>query len=265
MPSGRQWDLGQLQRGTAVRVTLRGNAANVLLVDSSNLSNYKAGRRYTYRGGLVTRSPIDLVVPSSGHWYVVADMNGLRGNTGVSVQVLAGPLPPARSDVARSPLMSIRQAADEYSEAASDGRPEPDAKPYDVFVCHASGDKDEIVRPLAHALRDESLAVWYDEFELLIGDNLRRKIDDGLVRSRFGVVVLSPAFFASGWKQYELDGLVTKEVGGDQQLILPVWHNVTADDVMRHSPSLAAKVARNTADYSVAQIAAEIAEVARRS
>ena len=266
MPSGRQWDLGQVERGRVVRVTLQGNAANVLLLDSSNLSNYKAGRRATYRaGGLVTRSPFDMVIPSTGRWYVVADMNGLRGNTNVSVEMLPVPLPPARSAVFRSPLMSIREAADEYTEAAGDDRPEPDAKPYDVFVSHASGDKDEIVRPLAHALRDENLAVWYDEFELHIGDILRRKIDEGLVRSRFGVVVLSPAFFAGGWKQYELDGLVIKEVGGDQQVILPVWHNVTAGDVMKHSPSLAAKLARNTADYSVAQIAAEIAEVARRS
>lgn len=106
--------------------------------------------------------------------------------------------------------------------------------------------------------------MWYDEFTLKIGDNLRRKIDEGLVRSRFGVVVLSPSFFASGWKQYELDGLVTKEVGGDQQVILPVWHNVSSDDVMKRSPSLAAKVARSTAEFSVEQIAAEIAEVARR-
>jgi len=262
--AGRQWDLGHQQRGQVVRVTLRGNAANVLLLDSSNLSNYKAGRRTRYQGGLVTRSPIDLVVPDSGHWYVVADMTGLRGNTNVSIELLRGPLPPARTSTVRSPLLSIRQAADEYTEAAGENAPEPDDKPYDVFVCHAFDDKDEIVRPLAHALLEKNLAVWYDEFALRIGDNLRRKIDDGLVRSRFGVVVLSPSFFAGGWKQYELDGLVTKEVGSDQQLILPVWHNVSRDDVMKHSPSLAAKVARSTAEFSVEQIAAEIAEVAKR-
>lgn len=264
MASGRQWDLGQRKRGEVVRVTLRGNAANVLLLDSANLSNYKAGRRTRGKGGLVTRSPFDMIVPSSGHWYVVADMTGLRGNTNVSVEILRGPLPPTQSETARSPLMSIRQAADDYTEAASENGPEPDDKPYDVFVCHAFDDKDEIVRPLAHALLEENLAVWYDEFTLGIGDILRRKIDDGLVRSRFGVVVLSPAFFAGGWKQYELDGLVTKEVGSDQQVILPVWHNVSRDDVMKHSPSLAAKVARSTADRTVEEIAAEIAEVARR-
>jgi hypothetical protein len=258
--------LGHQERGTVVRVTLRGSGANVLLVDGANLSNYKAGRRTRYVGGLVTRSPYDLVIPSTGRWHVVVDMNGLRGSASASVQVLRGALPPARTTRTNSPLASIRQAADDYTEgAAPEDAPEPDQKPYDVFVCHAHGDKDEIVRPLAQALREENLAVWYDEFELSIGSNLRRKIDDGLVRSRFGVVVLSPAFFAGGWKQYELDGLVTKEVGGDEQVILPVWHDVSAADVMKYSPSLAAKVARSTADFTVEQIAAEIAEVARRA
>jgi hypothetical protein len=77
------------------------------------------------------------------------------------------------------------------------------------------------------------------------------------------VVVLSPAFFAQGWRQYELDGLVTKEVSGGQQVILPVWHNVTQADVMGYSPTLAGKLARSTTDYSIEVIAGEIAEVAR--
>lgn len=75
--------------------------------------------------------------------------------------------------------------------------------------------------------------------------------------------MLSPAFFAKGWRQYELDGLVTMEVSRDRQLILPIWHNVSQADVMGYSPSLASKLARSTADLTVEQIAAEIAEVAR--
>ena len=50
----------------------------------------------------------------------------------------------------------------------------------------------------AHALTDRGLEVWYDEFEFRIGDSLRRKIDAGIARSRFGFVVLSSAFFAKG-------------------------------------------------------------------
>jgi hypothetical protein len=179
------------------------------------------------------------------------------------VRSAALPSVPVRQIVYSAPLGSIRQAADEYA-TAHDLTASAEDKPYDVFVCHAFADKDDIVRPLVDALSDEGLSVWYDDFHVSIGDILSRKIDAGLIRSRFGLVVLSPAFFGQGWRQRELDGLVTMEVAKDRQIILPVWHNVTHVDVMNFSPTLASKMARSTSHYTVAQIAAEVAEVARR-
>jgi TIR domain len=120
-----------------------------------------------------------------------------------------------------------------------------------------------LVRPLAHALRTRDVEVWYDEFVLKIGDSLRRKIDKGLIASQFGVVVLSPSFFGKGWPNHELDGLVTREVAGNRQLILPIWHKVTKADVVSYSPSLADKVARSTADATMEELADEIAGVVR--
>ena len=136
-------------------------------------------------------------------------------------------------------------------------------KEYDVFISHAAEDKDEIVRPLANALRASGLTVWYDEFELAIGDSLRRKIDAGIAHSKFGIVVLSAHFFAKGWPQYELDGITTMSVSG-KQAILPIWHKLTKAQVIAESPSLADKVARNTADFTIEEIADEIAQVIRR-
>lgn len=135
---------------------------------------------------------------------------------------------------------------------------------YDVFISHASEDKDEVVRPLAMALKDKGLSVWYDEFELKIGDSLRRKIDIGLAKSNFGIVVISRDFIKKGWTNYELDGLITRSISGEQQL-LPVWHNITKKEVIDYSPSLADKVARNTAINTVEEIADEIAEVIQNS
>jgi hypothetical protein len=106
--------------------------------------------------------------------------------------------------------------------------------------------------------------VWYDEFELRIGDSLRRKIDSGLANSRFGAVVFSRAFFDKNWPQYELDGLVTRQMTG-QQIVLPIWHDITKDEIIRHSPSLADKVALSTGVLSVGEIAAQIAAVVRTS
>lgn len=110
---------------------------------------------------------------------------------------------------------------------------------YDVFICHASEDKDDFVRSLAEALRSHHVEVWYDEFTLSIGDSLREAIDRGLSSSRFGIVVLSPSFFQKRWPNRELNGLVARETAEDRQLILPVWHKVNRDDVLELSPPLA--------------------------
>jgi Domain of unknown function (DUF1883)/TIR domain len=247
-----QTDLGQQQRGAIAEVHLRGNAANVLLLDSSNLSNYKSGRRYKGLGGHTTRSPVRIPIPRNGRWHVVVDLGGYAGKVNASVNVLPGPLPPIRN--AEPGLATI-------AENVAEGDPfEAEQKNYDVFVSHASEDKDNFVRPLAHALREEGLEVWYDDFELRIGASLRRNIDYGLANSRFGVVVVSQAFFAKNWSQYELDGLVTREMDGEQ-IILPIWHEISKSEIIAHSPSLADKFALSTSDETVDEIAVKIAAV----
>lgn len=116
---------------------------------------------------------------------------------------------------------------------------------YDAFICHASEDKDAVVRPLVSQLESRGLQVWLDESELRVGDSLRRSIDQGLARSRFGIVVLSPSFLHKEWPQRELDGLVSREVAG-QKVILPVWHNIDIDGVRQFSPPLADRLATRT-------------------
>lgn len=247
------YDLGQLKRGQIVEVTLHGNAANVRLMDSSNFQSYKNGRNHRYYGGLAKSSPVRLQVPSSGRWYVTVDMQGLRGSVRTSVRTLPSPLPELRQpSLATVPsLVQDKNKPPEYDN---------EVREYDVFISHASEDKDDVVRPLATALKEEGLSVWYDEFELKIGDSLRRKIDKGLANSRFGIVVLSKDFIRKGWTNYELDGIITKSVT-NEQVVLPIWHNITKKEVVDYSPSLADKLARNTATYTVEEIAIEIAEV----
>lgn len=131
---------------------------------------------------------------------------------------------------------------------------------YDAFICHASEDKNNLVRPLAESLQAMGYAIWYDEFELKVGDSLRRSIDRGLARSRFGIVVLSPSFFAKNWPQYELDGLVAKEKA-DRKVILPLWHKVSKDEIMDYSLTLADRVALNTSTYTIVELAEELGKV----
>jgi hypothetical protein len=246
-----QFDLGTLKRGEIVEVTLT-SGANVRLMDSSNFNSYKNGRRHKYHGGLARQSPVRLQVPTTGHWYVAVDMQGLRGSTRASVRVVPGALP----EIRERPLSEIPGLVrNEVPPPTETG-----GETHDVFISHASEDKDEFVRPLANALINEGLNVWYDEMTLKIGDSLRQKIDKGLANSRVGLVILSPSFINKGWTNYELDGIVTRTVSGEQ-ILLPIWHNITKQQVIEFSPSLADKVARSTATHTIEEIAKEIAEL----
>ena len=115
---------------------------------------------------------------------------------------------------------------------------------WDVFICHASEDKEAFVRPLvAELLRQKpGLQIWYDEFSLVLGDSLRQKIDHGLANSKFGVVVFSRNFFKKKWPQQELNGLVAREELG-KKIILPVWHNISRDEIVHYSPLIADRLA----------------------
>jgi hypothetical protein len=253
------YDLGYKNGGQIVEVTLSGSAANVRLMDNSNFQSYRNGRQHRYYGGLVKQSPFRIQIPNSGNWHLTVDMQGLIGTVRSGIRILASPLP----EIGQKPLSEVPSLVHKNDFFANSNTNEIE-KDYDVFISHASEDKDEVVRPLANALRIQGLKVWYDEFELKIGDSLRRKIDKGLANSKFGIVVLSKAFIKKGWTNYELDGIITKSVSGEQ-IILPIWHNISKKEVIDFSPSLADKLARNTLSNTVEEIASEIAEVIQKS
>lgn len=137
-----------------------------------------------------------------------------------------------------------------------------DNKDWDVFISHASEDKKEIVEPLAEFLTSLGAKVWYDSFTLQIGDSLSRSIDKGLANSRYGLVILSLSFLQKDWPEYELRGLVAKELGRDK-VILPIWHNVTKDQIISFSPPLADKLALKTSDHSIKEIGLKVLAVIR--
>lgn len=130
----------------------------------------------------------------------------------------------------------------------------------DVFLSHASEDKDEVARPLRWALEARGLTVWFDELKIKVGQSIRQEIEKGIAGAQFGVVILSPSFFAKQWTQAELDGLFSKKMDTGRSLILPVWHRVTKDEVASHSPLLAGLLALNTAVMTIDEIADAIAE-----
>lgn len=89
----------------------------------------------------------------------------------------------------------LNQIENGNSHITSDSETQEATLSYHAFISHASEDKDDIVRPLSEKLQDQGFDIWYDEFELQVGDSLRRNIDKGLRHSKFGIVILSQNFF----------------------------------------------------------------------
>ena len=127
----------------------------------------------------------------------------------------------------------------------------------DLYVAYASEDRSEVSSMIAE-LRRLGLRVWFDQHALVVGESLRAQMDRGLARSSFGVVVLSPAFFAKNWTSQELDGMLALEQAGEPR-VLPVWHGVGQADVVAYSAMLAGRKAAVSSGL-LEDVAAQLAE-----
>jgi len=133
---------------------------------------------------------------------------------------------------------------------------------WDVFISHASEDKDSFVRELAESLKSYGVKVWYDEFTLKIGDSLTESINKGLINSNYGIVVLSNFFLAKRWPDYEMKSLLTKEISGSS-VILPVWYNVTKEEMEKYNLYLADKYSFDARKMNIDTIVIELIKVIR--
>lgn len=131
-----------------------------------------------------------------------------------------------------------------------------------VFISHATEDKLNIARPLAELLVNNGFDVWYDEYSLTLGDNLRKSIDDGLLECDFGIVILSPNFFKKEWTQIELEGLFSKEIDNGKT-ILPVWHNIDRKTIKEYSSILSNKIGVNSSE-GIDKILSEITKAIQK-
>ncbi len=132
---------------------------------------------------------------------------------------------------------------------------------FDVFLSHASEDKESFCDEFSKILTEEfGLKVWYDALSIKWGDSIRTEIDKGLIKSKFGVVILSQNYIKKYWTKYELEALFQKESNGGK-VILPIWHNITKKQIQDFSPALAGKLAMNTMMMTPNEIAEKLNEL----
>lgn len=129
----------------------------------------------------------------------------------------------------------------------------------DVFLCHAWDDRKDAAKELHDLLESKSVTVWFSEKDVLLGTSLLREIDKGLAKSRVGIVLVTPSLL----KRISAEGIAEKELSAllARDLLVPVVHNTTYETLRDVSPLLGSRSGLSTAEESMTDIAAKIAEL----
>ncbi|WP_270886032.1 toll/interleukin-1 receptor domain-containing protein [Pedococcus sp. 5OH_020] len=135
----------------------------------------------------------------------------------------------------------------------------PRAESYDLFLCHAWDDRRESATELHNLLEAEDVSVWFSERDIVLGQPFMREIDKGLAKTRIGLVLITPAFL----KRIESGGVSEKELSEllARDLLIPVAHGVTYDEIRSVSPLLGSRNGLSTDEDSWEDIAKKIAEL----
>jgi TIR domain. len=129
----------------------------------------------------------------------------------------------------------------------------------DIFLCHAWDDRKGIAKQLHYMLELKGVSVWFSEKDVSLGSNLLREIDKGLVKSRIGLVLVTPAFL----KRIKGEGIADKELSAllARDLLVPIIHDTTYEDLREVSPLLGSRSGLNTREDSINTIAEKLAEL----
>lgn len=129
----------------------------------------------------------------------------------------------------------------------------------DVFLCHAWDDRKDSAKQLHDLLESKGVSVWFSEKDVLLGSSLLREIDKGLAKSRVGIVLVTPSFL----KRIKGEGIADKELSAllARDLLVPIVHNTTYEDLREVSPLLGSRSGLSTSEGSMEDIAAKLAEL----
>lgn len=129
----------------------------------------------------------------------------------------------------------------------------------DVFLCHAWDDRKGPAKELHDLLESNGVSVWFSEKDVLLGSSLLREIDKGLAKSRVGIVLVTPALL----RRLKGEGIADKELSAllARDLLVPIIHNTTYDDLREVSPLLGSRSGLSTSEETMTDVAAKLAEL----
>lgn len=161
-------------------------------------------------------------------------------------------------------LESVSDISEKLNQLAMDVKitaSEKEVIEYDVFLSHSNLDKEAFVTELSEKLSAKGLKVFEDVKVFKIGQSQIDMMNMGILNSRFVVIFLSPNFIKSGWSEYEFKSFLNREINENRIIILPIWHNISVEEVRQYNPYIVDKFALSTDKFSIDEIVEHISDV----
>src|SRR5699024_4433522 len=158
-------------------------------------------------------------------------------------------------------LLSNSDQLNALSEQVKQSANKKELIEYDVFLSHSNLDKEEYVSELSDKLTNKGLKVFEDEKIFEIGQSQTQMMNMGILNSRFVVVFLSRNFIESGWSKYEFISFLNREINEKNIIILPIWHDISIEEVREYNPYLVDKHALSTSKFSIDEMVGKISSV----
>src|SRR5690625_4528956 len=174
----------------------------------------------------------------------------------------------SQSNINDNYMNKLFEVSERLNELANDikfNTQEKEILEYDVFLSHSSLDKEVFVTELSEKLSEKGFRVFEDVKVFKIGKSQTDMMNMGILNSRFGLVFLSPNFIESGWSDYEFKSFLNREINEKRIIILPIWHEVTTDEVRQYNPYLVDKFALSTEKFTMGEIVEHISQVILQS
>lgn len=162
-------------------------------------------------------------------------------------------------------LLSNSDQLNALSEQVKQSSNKKELIEYDVFLSHSNLDKEEYVSELSDKLTNKGLKVFEDEKVFEIGQSQTQMMNMGILNSRFVVVFLSRNFIESGWSKYEFISFLNREINEKNIIILPIWHDISIEEVREYNPYLVDKHALSTSKYTIDEMVEKINSVVIKS
>jgi len=236
-----KYDLGHVNAGEIIEISTKYTDTNAFLVDQTNYERFKKNKNFDYFGGQMMISPFVFQIPTSSNWYVVnKEYVRLVQRTEIKIHVLT-----------ESKRMSLKPLSRLIYAIES-------TKKQDVFISYDASDLDETILEFITSLKNKNLKVYGKSIH---EQSAKKEMQTLFVDASLVIVFLSKKYLQRN-KYVEIESINANQ-DIDKNIILPIWHRTSKNEMLASKELLENNICRNTFSHDLEELTTEISEILR--